>query len=328
MSHFVQARLVNGPWGDPGLYLEVRHGRRALLLDLPDVSALSPRELLRVSDIFLSHRHMDHFAGFDTLLRLHLHRPGTIRLVGPGGTIAAVAARLASYSWNLLGEGSADFALHVAEFAQGVLGPWTAFRARAAFRPAPVARPTAPPGLAREEDDFRMEVVELDHGIPSLAFALQERRRIHVDTEGLARLGLSVGPWLNTAKTAIRRGDPDDTPVRTAEGRDMPLGALREAAFRTAPGQRIAYVTDAAPTSLNAQAIAALASGADQLFIEAPFLEEDGALARERRHLTAALAGRLARQAGAKQAVFFHFSPRYRSRPELLQAEATAAFRG
>jgi ribonuclease Z len=179
--------------------------------------------------------------------------------------------------------------------------------------------------LALDEDDLRVEVAELDHGIPCLAFALQETLRVHVDPVGLARLHLPVGRWLAAAKTAIRRGDPDDTRIATAD-RALPLGLLREEAFRTSRGQRIAYVTDAAPTQANARAIAALARDADQLFIEAVFLHEDEALARDRRHLTARLAGELGREAGARQITTFHHSPRYSDRPEALRDEAQAAF--
>ncbi len=327
MSHLVQARLVNSPWGDPGVYVDVRHGRRAFLLDLPDLAPLAPRELLRVTDVLLSHRHMDHFVGFDALLRIHLNRSHVIRLLGPEGTVAGVRAKLDSYAWNLLGEHSADFALHVADYAEGSVGPWTALRARNTFRPEPLEASALPPGLALDEDDLRIEVAELDHGIPCLAFALQETLRVHVDPVGLARLGLPVGRWLNAAKTAIRRGDLDDTPVALPD-RTVPLGLLKAEAFRTSPGQRVVYVTDAAPSEANARAIAALARDADQLFIEAVFLHEDEALARDRRHLTARFAGRLAREAGARQIATFHHSPRYWDRPEALRSEALAAFTG
>ena len=51
------ASLVNQPFGDPGLYVEVRWSKRALLFDLGENDALGPTRLLRAGDIFVSHTH-------------------------------------------------------------------------------------------------------------------------------------------------------------------------------------------------------------------------------------------------------------------------------
>ena len=53
--HFDPA-LVNDPFDDRGLYVDLVFERRALLFDL---RRLGPRKLLRVSDVFVTHRHMD-----------------------------------------------------------------------------------------------------------------------------------------------------------------------------------------------------------------------------------------------------------------------------
>ena len=64
------------------------------------------------------------------------------------------------------------------------------------------------PGVVLDEDSFRVRATSLDHGIACLAFAFEEKMRINVSTEGLAALGLPVGPWLNEAKRAVRRDSP------------------------------------------------------------------------------------------------------------------------
>ena len=327
MSWLVQPRLVNGPFDDPALYVDFRFGRRAILFDLGDVSALSSRELLRVSHVFVSHTHLDHFAGFDTLLRLCLHRTEPLHLFGPAGFADRVDGKLGGYTWNLLDQNSPDFVTTASEFSDGRIARTAAFRAREAFRRQEVDPPALPAGLLLQEEEFWVEAAILDHGIPCLAFALQERVRVNVWKEGLAGLGLPVGPWLNAAKAAARRGEPDHFSVGVPGG-TMPLGLLKERALRIAPGQRLAYVTDAAGHDTNVAKIVALTRGADQLFIEAAFLQEDEALARQNHHLTAATAGRIARDAGALRVTPFHFSARYLGREEDLRREVLDAGAG
>src|SRR5436309_12404146 len=132
MTWLAQPSLVNEPFSDPGLYIDFRFGRRALLFDLGDLTPLSPRQLLRVTHVFVSHTHMDHFAGFDRLLRVCLHRTAPLHLMGPDGFADRVEHRLSSYTWNLLGADSFDFVLTAGEFTGEKVARVYEFRAREA----------------------------------------------------------------------------------------------------------------------------------------------------------------------------------------------------
>src|SRR3954452_6083750 len=101
MAERFAPRLINGAFDDPGLFIGFHYERRAMLFDLGNIDNLSVREILKVSDVFISHAHMDHFIGFDHLLRYSLNRQ-ELRLFGPKGFIDNVRGKLAGYSWNLI----------------------------------------------------------------------------------------------------------------------------------------------------------------------------------------------------------------------------------
>ena len=326
MSWLVQPRLVNGPFDDPGVYLDFRFGRRAILFDLGDLSPLSSRELLRVSHVFVSHTHVDHVAGFDRLFRLCLHRPSPLTLVGPVGFADQVEHRIRSFTWNLLDGNSVDFRLCAMDYDGRRLIRGAEFRAREAFARRAVEPPEVPDGVAWADADFRIEAVALDHGIPSLAFALKEVLQVNVWRGVLNEMGLPPGPWLNDAKRAVRMGLPDDHILQVPGGATVELGELKDRALHIAPGQAVAYVTDAAPHGRNRARILQLAGGADQLFIEAVFLEADRPLALASHHLTAWEAGAIAREAGARHVTPFHHSARYLAEPEALRQELFESF--
>jgi ribonuclease Z len=323
MTPIFGAELVNGPFGDPTLYLDFRFESRALLFDLGDLGALSPRRILRVSDVFVTHTHMDHVAGFDRLLRLCLGRESAVRLYGPPGFIDRVEHKLAAYTWNLVQNYATDFTLVAHELAGERLRS-ARFRCHERFRREPLAERAAPQGLLLDEPGFTVRAAVLDHDVPCLAFALQEKLHVNVWKNRLLEMGLEVGPWLNELKRAVAGGAPDDTQI-TAHGRVLCLGELKARALRLVPGQKLCYVTDVVYGADNARRIAALAAGADLLFIECVFLDEDAAHAARKFHLTARQAGLLARAALAKQVVPFHFSPRYTGREAELRAELERA---
>ncbi len=325
--------LVNDPFGDPGLYIDCLFARRALLFDLGDISRLPPKKLLRVSDVFVSHAHMDHFMGLDWLLRLLLGRTHTVRLYGPPGFIDQVGHRLAGYTWNLVESYDTDFTFEAIEVSTDGRVRRARFRCKSAFRREDESEIAMAKGVLRDEDEFRVRSVFLDHQTPVLAFALEEKSHINVWKNRLDELGLPTGPWLNELKRAVRAAEADDKPFpvrwhdrRGEHERVFPLGQLRHEVLRFVPGQKIVYVTDAVYHEDNAARVTALAREADVLFIETPFLDADAERAQRRYHLTARQAGLLARTAGAKVVVPFHFSPMYEDdggealRRELMQA--------
>ncbi len=335
MPSLVQPSLVNDPFGDPGLYVDFRFGRRALLFDLGDLQALVPRKLMRVSHVFVSHTHLDHFNGFDRLLRVCLGRSAPLSLVGPPGFVDRLRHKLAAYTWNLVVENAVDFVIAGAEFdGQGLVSA-AEFHSRDGFRRRDLAPPGLPAGVLLDEENFQVRGALLDHGVHSLAFAFAEKLRVNIWKDRLARMGLAVGPWVEEIKRAIRREDPDDTTIAALlTGRDrqetvVSLGDLRAAgAFRLEPGEVFAYVVDVSYHERNATGIIDLARGARTLFSETVFLNEDATIAARKRHLTAAQAGTLARRAGVGRVVPFHFSPRYLDDENRLRRETEDAFAG
>jgi ribonuclease Z len=327
MTWLVQPSLINDPFSDPGLLIDFRFGRRALLFDLGDLTPLSARHLLRVSHAFVSHAHMDHFAGFDRLLRVCLHRAMPLHLIGPADFADRVDHKLKAYTLNLLAEHPFDFVITAAEFSGEGFERVCEFRAREAFCRREVSPKRLASGVLLDEDEFEVRSVIVDHCIPCLALAFEEKLRVNVWSEGLSLLRLGVGPWLNEAKRAVRRGAPDDSEIAISSDLSIPLGVLKQHALRTTRGQKIAYVVDAAYHEQNVEKIVALARGAGQLFIEAAFLDADADIAAQRRHLTARQAGDIAKRAGVARLVPFHFSARYHEQEERLRSEAEQAFR-
>ncbi len=335
MNPLFHPLVVNGPWGDPVLYIEFKHDRRAILFDLGELRLLPARNLLKVTHVFVSHTHLDHFIGFDHLLRVCLGREKTLFLYGPPQFIDQLESKLRSYTWNLVENYSNNLLLVAYEIRPDrVLEAH--FSTGKAFRKS-LLRETIKPfeGRLHEEEAFQIRYAMLDHKIPSLAFSLEERCHLNILKTGLAEMNLPKGVWLKELKEAVWRGERDDFPVRV-RGKDregfqectFPLGRLKKELIKVTPGQKIVYMVDTVLNEETEKAMIDLARGADLLFIEAAFLDKDRDRAREKCHLTAAQAGRLGRRAGVKRMIPIHFSPKYSRNPEFLEQEALEAFQG
>lgn len=327
--------LVNSPFEDPCVFVDFLFSRRAILFDLGSITNLPARKILRASHIFVSHAHIDHFIGFDHLVRLCLGREKRIHIFGPPGFVDQVWHRLASYTWNLVYNYDTDFTIIATEIHPDASGLSSEFHCLQGFRPENVVARHFVDNLIHDEEGLSVRVALLDHKIPSLAFALEEKMHINILKNRLEEMGLEVGPWLKELKVAIQRGEPDDMPIRAIgrkgavdDTRVFALKDLREQAVRVVAGQKVCYVTDAAFTPENAERIVALAKGADYLFIESTFLEAEAERAALRYHLTARQAGELARRAGVARAIPFHYSPRYAGMEAEIMEEMERAWKG
>jgi ribonuclease Z len=323
-------RLINDPFKDPGLFIAFLLNKRAILFDLGDIHTLSPRDILKITHVFVSHTHMDHFIGFDHLLRLFLGREKQLHLFGPRGFIKNVEGKLAGYTWNLVDHYAYRFTLNVTEVDTDRMRT-ARYHCQNKFQPdAPVLE--APfDGILLSEPAFSVTCTVLEHKVDSLGFCLSERFHINILKAALDRLGLPVGPWLKDFKEKLYAGLAPDTPVDIPSGKEngekhrIKLKDLADQVTRVTPGQKITYIADAAGSSLNIKKIIELASRSHHLFIETHFLEQDRLLAEKTHHLTASLAGVIARKARVRQCTPFHFSPRYTGSGHLLEQEIAEA---
>ncbi len=163
------------------------------------------------------------------------------------------------------------------------------------------------PGVAFAGDHFTLTARALDHRVETLGWRLEEPDGTHLVPERLAGHGLA-GPIVGALQ---REGEVE------VDGRRVSIDDVSEP-YR---GQRFAFVMD---TALCDEAFE-LARDADLLVCEATYLERDARLAAKYKHLTAAQAATIARDAGARRLVLTHFSQRYGD-PQQFADEAGAIF--
>jgi ribonuclease Z len=312
--------LVNPAFEDPSLYVRIMRERRAFLFDIGNIARLSPGDLQKITDVFVTHTHIDHFIGFDLLLRALLRRELPLRVYGPSNIAECVEGKLKGYTWNLIKE----YPLKINVFCvDGDTILPSSFDATHRFKrvdnePAPFS------GILLQEPLFTVRAIQLDHQIPCLAFSVEEEFHINIDKALLQNAGLSVGPWISELKKAIREQRSDETTFIVA-GKNYTLGELKQIAKIT-KGQKIAYVTDVSLNDENIRKVTGFVHGADTLYCEAFFMEKDRERALTRFHLTAKTSGRIAREADVRQLVAMHFSPKYRDINGSPESEAMKAF--
>lgn len=309
-------KLVNNSFEDPCLYIRMLRERRSFLFDLGDISKLTQSDLHKVTDVLVTHTHIDHFIGFDILLRTLLRREIPLRVFGPSNIIDCIEGKLRGYTWNLIKE----YPLKIEVFGvENNLIKHTGFYAENCFKKIDFdAIPFQ--DILLFEPSFKIKAVSLSHQIPCLGFSIEEDFHINIDKDALNRMGLPVGPWLSEFKKTLRETAAQNA-VFKIEGKTYSMDELKDIA-RITKGQKISYIVDSSLTEENIKKIISFVKDSDTLYCEAYFLEEDRERAVERHHLTAKTAGTIAREGRVKNLVVMHFSPKYRECPDAPEKEA------
>ncbi|PYS82444.1 MAG: ribonuclease Z [Acidobacteria bacterium] len=175
---------------------------------------------------------------------------------------------------------------------------------------------TVEEGAVFEDEEYTVACAPLKHRLPAYGYRVTEKDRPgHFDVERAKELGIPSGPLYGRLKRGERVTLADG---RTFDGADFSGPSLA--------GRSVAYCTD----TIYCRGAVELARDADLLIHEATFAEADEPLAVRSTHSTAAMAARVALEAGARRLIITHFSPRYfpgnQTGPDDLLREAQAVF--
>ncbi|MGQ4878185.1 MBL fold metallo-hydrolase [Billgrantia sp. LNSP4103-1] len=316
----LRATLVNGVFGDPLLHLRLRHRKRSLMFDLGDPGRLSARLAHQISDVFISHAHFDHIGGFLWLLRSRIGDYTPCRVYGPPGLAGHIDGMMRGILWDRAEEKAPRFEvfeLHGERLAH--------YRLMAGQPMKALSPRDVDDGVVHRELGFRVRAVTLDHGTPVLAFAFEGDVQVKVRKERLEAHGWEPGPWLGELKQCVLASD-EEALIDLPDGSRRPVAELAGQLLISQPGQRLVYATDFGDTPGNRERLLSLARGAEVLFCEASFREDQAEQARRTGHLTARACGEIAAAANVGQLVPFHFSRRHVDDARELYAEIRAGF--
>jgi ribonuclease BN (tRNA processing enzyme) len=314
------ALLMNGVFGDPQLHLRLAHQRRSLLFDLGDGTRLPARVAHQVSDVFISHAHMDHICGFLWLLRSRIGEQQRCRLYGPPGLASRIEHLINGIHWDRIGDRGPRF--EVAELHGERL---IRVRLQAGIPGRQVLEELqVKDGIVLNEARFQIRALTLDHGIPVLAYAYEPVLQINVRKERLSQRDLAPGPWLTELKQRIAAQQPDHL-IALPNGSSERVSTLAADLTLTTPGSKIVYATDLADTRDNRERLTELAKEAHTLFCESPFMQKDAPQAQRTGHLTTTACAEIASRARVRHLIPFHFSRRYEDAPMQVYDEIATA---
>lgn len=321
MKNGLQTQLGSSRKGDPSLMLKLCNKKMVYLFDCGETN-FTNSQFKQVDYVFISHTHIDHFIGFDKILRVNLTDNKEIVILGPPGIARNVEGKLMGYTWNITDR--LQLRLKVGEL-YSPLKHYYRFFSQDGF----VRRETNEEVCSEtpiDDEDVTLATARLDHKIPSIGYSLTEKQFYNVKKDALETKGLRPGPWLGKLKARVGSDEPIDvSETLLVDGVAHSIASLRDELLQPKKQMKVTYVTDVLFSPSNREHIVRLARGSDLFYCETYFKKEDKQRADDAFHLTTEQTVQLALDAGVKKLVPMHISRRYQDTASVLK-EVDEAF--
>lgn len=235
---------------------------------------------MKIGSIFITHFHADHFLGIPGLIQTMSFngREEPLDIYGPVWTKQFVNLLIQ------LGYYKLGFVINAHELQNGDI---------------------------IDKGDYSIKAVETDHGIPSLGYVLEEKKRVgKFNREKAIELGVPVGHLFSK----LQNGE-----VITIHGKTI---LPSQVIGKSRPGRKLVYSGDTRPC----ENLERESAGADLLIHDSTLAEDLKDWALETKHSTSKEAAQIASNAKVKQLILTHISARYSERPEVLLHDAQNIF--
>lgn len=314
--------LTNEKYEDPGIVIEIPQLGEYILFDLGNIHRLDRELIKKITKVFITHTHMDHFIGFDTLLRHKLGKPHTVEFFGIDPLADNLYSKLQGYTWNLV-EFEPQLIFRVKQI-NGELFESYEFDIKKKFAKDFLSEERIKDDIVYENKFYRVRFAVLDHKINILGYSFELKDKLLLKKEKVETLPLK-GREVGEFKAFLENRQNIDKTFRIGENVYSYQELFEEYAY-IQKGTKISYITDVVYSLENRDKIVNLVKGSDYLYCESVFLERDREQAEKVYHLTTRQTAEIASLANVKNLTVFHFSRRYGKNKEIVMNEIRKFF--
>jgi ribonuclease Z len=263
-----------------------------------DASGLRVKDCQNLRAIFISHTHIDHFIGFDKVLRHQLGIGKRIVICGPKGIAKQVQAKVKSYLWNLATPDAITYEIREIVSASQI-------EAYEIQPPLWELKKLEKRTQLYENERFLVGFAILNHKTDSIAYHFCEQDTVNIN---LANSNFRGGKWINELKLAYEN---------RLGGKDIIIdgeGYSAESLFdllEVKKGDSLGVIMDHAVSEENHLAIKSLFTNSNQVFIESFYKLEDKDKATKNAHIYSSASGKIMKECNVKNAIPVHFSRKY-----------------